>query len=221
MIYQTKYVTDIKDVVLVDCHNCLNGNYERLLPGHNRVLQIENAIDQIEKPDMYPIKMGYAYDPLDEIPIKDGIGESGVKIMITEVDNQKMLYIVFDGNNMLTGFREKLFESIYEAYPDIDMIETMTTDTHMVNTISGGGLTVGYKHGDEIIKSVLDLIPEALKDMEDVSVASATARVNIKTLGPNNSTELVTTISSVVSVSKLLAPLVFIIAALITILWIF
>ena len=64
-------------------------------------------------------------------------------------------------------------------------------------------------------------IPEALKDMEDVSVASATARVNIKTLGPNNSTELVTTISSVVSVSKLLAPLVFIIAALITILWIF
>jgi putative membrane protein len=101
------------------------------------------------------------------------------------------------------------------------MIETMTTDTHMVNTISGGGLTVGYKHSDEIIQSVLELIPEALDDLEEVSVASATARVNIKTLGPNNSTELVTTISSVVSVSKLLAPLVFIIAAIITILWIF
>ena len=221
MIYQTKYVTNVKDVVLVDCHNCLNGNYERLLPGHNRVLQIENAIDKIEKPEMYPIKMGYAYNPLDEIPIKDGIGESGVKIMITEVDNQKMLYIVFDGNNMQTGFREKLFEAVYNEYPDIDMIETMTTDTHMVNTISGGGLTVGYKHSDEIIQSVLELIPEALNDMEEVSVASATARVNIKTLGPNNSTELVTTISSVVSVSKLLAPLVFIIAAIITILWIF
>jgi putative membrane protein len=221
MIYQTKYVTNVKDVVLVDCHNCLNGNYERLLPGHNRVLQIENAIDKIEKPEMYPIKMGYAYNPLDEIPIKDGIGESGVKIMITEVDNQKMLYIVFDGNNMQTGFREKLFDAIYNKYPDIDMIETMTTDTHMVNTISGGGLTVGYKHSDEIIQSVLELIPEALDDLEEVSVASATARVNIKTLGPNNSTELVTTISSVVSVSKLLAPLVFIIAAIITILWIF
>jgi putative membrane protein len=221
MIYETKYVTNVKDVVLVDCHNCLNGNYERLLPGHNRVMQIEKAISQIEKPEMHPVKMGYAYNPLDEIPVKDGIGESGVKLMITEVDNQKMLYIVFDGNNMQQGFREKLFDAINKYYPEIDMIETMTTDTHLVNTISGGGLTVGYKHSEQIIKAVLDLIPDALNDLEEVSVASATARVNIKTLGPNNSTELVTTISSVVSVSKLLAPLVFIFAAIITIIWIF
>lgn len=221
MIYQTKYVSNVKDVVLVDCHNCLNGNYERLLPGHNRVYQIEKAIEKIEKPEMYPIKMGYAYNPLDEIPIKDGIGESGVKIMITEVNNQKMLYIVFDGNNMQTGFREKMFDAIKENYPEIDMIETMTTDTHLVNTISGGGLTVGYKHEETLIDAVLKLIPEAMNDLEEVSVASSTARVNIKTLGPNNSTELVTTISSVVSVSKLLAPLVFIFAAIITIIWIF
>ncbi|MBQ6219342.1 MAG: DUF2070 family protein [Methanosphaera sp.] len=221
MIYQTKYKTNVKDVVLVDCHNCLEGNYERLLPGHNRVYQIEKAIDKIKPEEMYPIKMGYAYNPLDEIPIKDGIGESGVKLMLTEVDNQKMLYIVFDGNNMKTGFREKLFEAIQEKYPEIDMIETMTTDTHMVNTISGGGLTVGTKHEETIIQEVLKLVPVAINDLEPVSVASATARVNIKTLGPNNSTELVTTISSVVSVSKLLAPLVFIVAAIITIVWIF
>lgn len=221
MIYQTKYVTNVKDVVLVDCHNSLSGNYERLLPGHNRVLQIEKAIEQIEKPEMHPIKMGYAYNPLDEIPIKDGMGESGVKLMLTEVDDQKMLYIVFDGNNMKQGFRDELFKAINDSYPEIDIMETMTTDTHLVNTISGGGLTVGSKHGDLIIQRVLELIPEAIDNLEEVSVASATARVNIKTLGPNNSTELVTTISSVVSVSKLLAPLVFIIAAIITILWIF
>ncbi|RAP47550.1 MAG: hypothetical protein BZ135_01925 [Methanosphaera sp. rholeuAM6] len=221
MIYQTKYVTNVKDVVLVDCHNSLSGNYDRLLPGHNRVLQIEKAIEQIEKPEMHPIKMGYAFNPLDEIPIKDGMGESGVKLMLTEVDDQKMLYVVFDGNNMQKGFRQRLFEAINKKFPEIDMIETMTTDTHLVNTISGGGLTVGTKHGDLIIQKVLELIPEAIDNLEEVSVASATARVNIKTLGPNNATELVTTISSVVSVSKLLAPLVFIIAAIITVLWIF
>ena len=141
--------------------------------------------------------------------------------MITEVEDQLMLYVVFDGNNMLQGYREKIFDKIHGTYPEIDMIEVMTTDTHMVNTISGGGLTVGTKHGDEIIDALIKLIPEAMDDLEEVSVASGTARVNIKTLGPNNSTELVTTISSVVSVSKLLAPLVFIIAAIITVLWIF
>ena len=100
--------------------------------------------------------------------------------MITEVDNQKMLYVVFDGNNMKQGFRAKIIEAVNEAYPEIDMIEVMTTDTHLVNTISGGGLTVGAKHQ-----------------------------------------ELLTTITSIVSVTKLLAPLIFIVAAIMTILWIF
>lgn len=221
MIYQTKYRTGAENVVLVDCHNCLKGNEERLMPGHNRVKQIEEAIDKLEPQKQYPIRMGWAYDPIDDIEIKDGIGESGVKIMITEVDNQLMLYVVFDGNNMLQGFREEIFEAVHTAYPQIDMIEVMTTDTHMVNTISGGGLTVGTKHGELVIRHVLELIPEALDDLEEVSVASATARVNIKTFGPNNSTELVTTISSIVSVSKLLAPLIFIFAIIITIWWIF
>lgn len=221
MMYQTKAVTGVEDVVVVDCHNCLEGNEERLMPGHNRVVQIEDAIDQLERGEDHPIRMGWAYDPIDDIEIKDGIAECGLKMMITEVDNQKMLYLVYDGNNMKQGFREEIMENINEKYPEIDMIEVMTTDTHMVNTISGGGLTVGTKHGDLLIKHTLDLIPEALANMEEVSVASATARVNLKTFGPNNSTELVTTISSIVSVSKLLAPLIFIMAALITILWLF
>jgi len=171
--------------------------------------------------EQYPIRMGWAYDPIDDIEIKDGIGESGVKIMITEVNGQHMLYVVFDGNNMLQGYREEIFEAVHDEYPQIDMIEVMTTDTHMVNTISGGGLTVGTKHGELLIQHVLNLIHDAIEDMEEVSVASATARVNIKTFGPNNSTELVTTISSIVSVSKLLAPLIFIFAIIITIWWVF
>lgn len=221
LIYEAKAVTGVKDVVFVDCHNSLEGNYERLLAGHNRVVQLEEAIEKIEKQDMYPIKMGYAYNPLDEIHIKDGIGQSGVKIMITEVDNQKMLYVVFDGNNMKQGFRAKIIEAVNEAYPEIDMIEVMTTDTHLVNTISGGGLTVGAKHQELLIKRVLELIPKAFNDLEYVEVASGTSRVNLKTLGPDNSTELVTTITSIVSVTKLLAPLIFIVAAIMTILWIF
>ena len=141
--------------------------------------------------------------------------------MITEVDDQKMLYVVFDGNNMKQGVREEIMEAVQDKYPEIDMIEVMTTDTHLVNTISGGGLTVGTKHKELLIDTILELIPQALDDMEDVSVASATQRLNIKTFGPNKSIELVNTISSIISVSKILAPLVFIIAAIITVFWIF
>ncbi|MCI5867092.1 MAG: DUF2070 family protein [Methanosphaera sp.] len=221
IMYKTKFKTDVRDVVFVDCHNCLDGNYERLLAGHNRVLQLENAVDSIEKPSMHKIMMGCSFDPVREIVAKDGIGDSGIKVMITKVDSQLMAYLVYDGNNMKQHFREEIFEKVKEAYPEIDMMEAMTTDTHIVNTISGGGVTVGSRHSDILIEKTLKLVGEALDDLEEVSVASDTIHVNLKTLGPNHTTELVTTIASVVSVSKLLAPVLFIAAVILVIIWIF
>lgn len=221
MSNQIKAKTGIRDVVFVDCHNSLDGNWERLLPGHNRVLQLERAIDQISVPKMYPIQMGYAYDPIDEIVVKDGIGESGLKVMITKVNGQIMAYLVYDGNNMKQYMRDEIINKVKEYYPEIDEIEAMTTDTHLVNTISGGGVTVASRHFDILMDKTLKLVGEALEDLEDVSVASDTVNVNIKTFGPNHTTELVTTIASVVSVSKLLAPVIFIVAIIFVILWIF
>ncbi|MBE6494001.1 MAG: DUF2070 family protein [Methanosphaera stadtmanae] len=221
MMYETKYQLNLNDVIVVDCHNCLSGNIDRLMPGHNRVIQIEDAIKKLEKPELYPIEMGCASKIIEDITVKEGVGPCGLKLMITKVDNQEMLYVVVDGNNMKQGFREEIMDAVHEKYPEIDMIEVMTTDTHIVNTISGGGLTVGTKKGDILINHILNLIPEAYDDLEEVSVASGTARLNIETLGPNNSTELVTTLSSIFSVMKLLAPLVFITAAIILIWWIF
>lgn len=221
LMYETKALTGVKDVIFVDCHNCLNGNWERLLPGHKRVYQLEEAVAKIRKPQMYPIRMGCSYDPIDEIAVRDGIGESGLKVMITEVDNQLMLYLVYDGNNMKQHFREELIKQVSERYPQINTIEVMTTDTHLVNTISGGGVTVGTKSSDVLIEKTHTLISEALDNMEDVSVGTQTIHVNLKTFGPNHTTELVTTIASVVSVSKLLAPVIFITAIILVIIWIF
>ena len=45
--------------------------------------------------------------------------------------------------------------------------------------------------------------------------------LGLKTFGPNNSTELISTISSIVSVSKIIAPLTFIVAIIFVLIWIF
>lgn len=221
LMYETKALTNVRDVIFVDCHNCLNGNWERLLAGHKRVYKLEQAVAKIQKPSMHPIRVGCSYDPIDEIAVRDGIGESGLKVMITEVDDQLMLYLVYDGNNMKQHFREELMDKIHEKYPQIDMMEVMTTDTHLVNTISGGGVTVGTRDSDILIDKTLHLIGEALDDLSDVLVATDTVHVNLKTFGPNHTTELVTTIASVVSVSKLLAPVIFITAIILVTIWIF
>ncbi len=58
--------------------------------------------------------------------------------------------------------------------------------------------------------------------MEAVSVGCKVANIkDIKTFGPLNATELVTTISSIVAVSRIFAPLVFLLALLFVFIWIF
>ena len=57
-----------------------------------------------------------------------------VQVLVTEVDGQRTAYVVIDGNNMAQGVREVLLEQILKI---VDNAEVMTTDSHVVNTISG------------------------------------------------------------------------------------
>ena len=69
-----------------------------------------------------------------------GIGYSGMKTMMVEVNNQRTAYVLFDSNNMELGYRETIFNAVKDL--DIDEIEVMTTDTHTVNTLSNGYKTL-------------------------------------------------------------------------------
>jgi putative membrane protein len=91
-----------------------------------------------------------------------------------------------------------------------------------VNTFSGGHNPVGRKKQDKIIDSILKCTNEAINDLEEVSVGFKVSHIkDIKTLGPTHATELVTTISSIIAVSRIFAPLIFILAILFVFIWIF
>ena len=63
---------------------------------------------------------------------------------------------------------------------------------------------------------------EDFEDLEEVEVGTGTKRIkNLNTFGPNNSTELISTISSIVAVSKIIAPVLLITALVIVFIWIF
>ena len=75
----------------------------------------------------------WAEDNMETLDKHDGVGESGIKTMIIEVDNQRTAYVLFDSNNMEIGFRQEIIDAVSDL--DIDEIEVMTPDTHTVNTI--------------------------------------------------------------------------------------
>ena len=213
---------EVENVILVDCHNSFKGEGGRILPGNKEVFELMGAVEKLRAPKQENgIKVGCSGNPLDDISKEDGIGQSGVKVMVIEVNSaQKTAYILLDSNNMVIGFRDIILEKVKTL--GLDCVEVMTTDTHFVNTMSGGHNPVGTKMQDEIIDAILKCTEEALVDLEDVSVGCKVANIkDIKTFGPLNATELVTTISSIVAVSRIFAPLVFLLALVFVFIWIF
>jgi putative membrane protein len=208
------------DVILVDCHNSFKGEHGRVLPGNPEVFHLMDAAEKLEKSKEWKLKMGFAYDNLPEIGKRSGMGESGVKVMIIETKDQKTAYILYDANNMVMGFREEIIQAVQEL--GVDCAEVMTTDTHYVNTLSGGHNPMGNKDQEKIIETTLECVKTATDDLEPVEAGAKVIKISgIKTLGPTHATELVTTISSIVAVSRIFAPLVFLLALIFVFIWVF
>lgn len=221
MMAQSRNKCNVKNSVIVDCHNSFTPESGEVLPGNAEVFQLIDVIDKIDpEKETYEVKIGCYEDNMGDLGKQEGIGESGIKTMIIEVNNQRTAYVLFDSNNMEIGFRQEIIDAVSDL--DIDEIEVMTTDTHTVNTLSRGYNPVGIAKRPEIIEYVKLSIKEALKDLEKVEVGTGTEKIkNLNTFGPKNSTELISTISSVVAVSKIIAPVLLITALLIAFLWIF
>ena len=221
MMAQSRSRCNVKDSVIVDCHNSFTPESGEVLPGNSEVFQLMDVIDKINpNQEKYEVKVGCYEDTMGSLDKHEGIGDSGIKTMVVEVGNQRTAYVLFDSNNMEVGFRQEIIDGVSDL--EIDEIEVMTTDTHTVNTLSRGYNPIGISKRPEIIQYVRNSILEAINDLEKVEVGTGTEKIkNLNTFGPKNSTELISTISSVVAVSKIIAPVLLITALLIVIMWLF
>jgi putative membrane protein len=218
---ESQRILGTKNNILVDCHNSFNAETGEVNPGNPELFQLLDTVKLIEAKDLeYEIQVGCHYTDLGGFDKHQGIGESGLKTMVIEVNGQRTAYVLFDSNNMELGYRETIFNSVQDL--EIDAIEVMTTDTHTVNTLSAGYNPVGTVEKEKILDYIRLSINEAINDLEPVEAGTATERIyGLKTFGPNNSTELISTISSIVAVSKIIAPLTFIVAIIFVLVWIF
>ena len=221
MMAQSRSRCNVEDSIIVDCHNSFTPESGEVLPGNAEVFQLIDVIDSIDpNQEKFEVKVGCSYNNMGNLGKQEGIGESGMKTMIVEVAKQRTAYVLFDSNNMERGFRQEIIDAVSDL--EIDEIEVMTTDTHTVNTLSRGYNPIGIAKRKKIIEYVKISIQEAINDLEKVEVGTGTEKIkNLNTFGPKNSTELISTISSVVAVSKIIAPVLFIASLFIAFIWIF
>jgi putative membrane protein len=201
----------LSPAIVIDAHNSIEGPFDP----KGLVALTEAAANCVEKALVQkksPFEIGVAKVVPEEFNVEDGMGSGGINVLIVKVGNQKTAYITIDGNNMVSGLREKILLALREI--GITDGEVLTTDTHAVNGIV---LTErGYHPIGEAIDQakLIDYVREAaVTALGNIESAEASWRIitipNVKIIGEKQVGALCLITDETAKVSKKLAVLLF------------
>ena len=116
--------------LVIDAHNSIEGPFN-----------VNEAVISLRKASVAGLKKALNYERSSfevgaatiapkEFTVKEGMGPGGISVIVMKVGNQKVAYVTIDGNNMVTGLRERILSELGEI--DIVDGEVLTTDTHAV-----------------------------------------------------------------------------------------
>ncbi|PKL68540.1 MAG: DUF2070 domain-containing protein [Methanomicrobiales archaeon HGW-Methanomicrobiales-1] len=159
----------------VDAHNCMDALEDGVYPATELAMEYigaaEDAFAATAQAEQVRFSAGYAARALP-FSRQEGFGDLGVQVLVVDAGGQKTAYLLFDGNNMQTGARDEIRRRLLTC---VDECEVMTTDTHVVNTVSGRnqvGLRIPV---DSFYPLVKEAVMEALADAAPARSAGATA----------------------------------------------
>ena len=81
----------------------------------------------------YSFEIGASTVFPEEFSLKDGMGSGGITAVVVNVAEQKTAYVVIDGNNLISGLREKILSALKSS--GFHESEVFTTDTHAVSAV--------------------------------------------------------------------------------------
>ncbi len=155
----------LRDAIVVNAHNSLTNeteieeSLESLEAAASRCLSKAVALAEGS------FRSGAATVYPKEFSLEDGMGAGGITAVAVEVGSQKTAYVVIDGNNMVSGLREKILSALTSV--GFDECEVFTTDTHAVNALVLGRR--GYHPVGEAMNH--DLLLSYVKDVASAAEA--------------------------------------------------
>jgi putative membrane protein len=144
-------------------------------PGTELAMEYTGAADTAfaatAQQEQVPFSAGYAARTFP-YSRQDGFGDIGVQVLVINAGGQKTAYVLFDGNNMQTGARDEIRRRLLAR---VDECEVTTTDTHVVNTVSGRNQVGLQVKVDDFYPLVEEAVIKALADAAPARSAGATA----------------------------------------------
>jgi len=188
-----------RDVIFIDAHNCFTEQAKPIHAGNPLSYDIISGVAELarklSRSPTYPFKVGFGEKKRQD----ESLGPLGIRVCAMEIGGQKVALVVVDGNNLEAGLREKLMERLSSM---VDDCEVMTSDNHSVNLVRGGFNPVAIQ-SEGLIEDVEEATKAALSDLSE-----ATGRVDLRMIqsinvfGPGRIGEMVTTLNSMISMSK-------------------
>ena len=173
-------------VIVINAHNSVDGLYnveEALESLKEAALKVLSEAVTL-KPSTFEV--GAAKVVPDEFTFEDGIGPGGICALVFRVSRQISVYVTIDGNNMVSGLREKILKALKDL--GVDEGEVLTTDTHVVNAIVMNER--GYHPIGEVIshEKLIDYIKDTVKRaLENLEFSSSSWKVgavpNVRVIG--------------------------------------
>ena len=184
-------------VAVVDAHNCMTDLSSPVLLATLTATEYQQAsleaMDRCRTTALYPFRIGVSHHTLPFSRVQ-GFGDLGVQVLVVEADGQRTAYILIDGNNMAEGVREVLLGEVLKI---VDHAEVMTTDSHVVNTITGKNPVGMHVGAAEFLPLVMKALQAALDTLAPAEVAGATAHCeHVVVFGSNRISQLASTVNA-------------------------
>ena len=212
MIIQEAKKNGLAWAAAIDAHNSIQGpfNPEKAIAPMTEA--VSTVLKEVSSSDQAPFDVGAAKaNPRDFGP-EEGMGPGGIAVVIVKVDEQITAYVTIDGNNMVSGLREKILSNLRKL--GVTSGEILTTDTHVVNAVviaDRGYHPIGEKiDHDRLIEYVKTVVAEALGNLEPATASWRQEDVKgVKTIGERRIDELSSLVDEAAEKAKTTSRLVF------------
>ncbi len=194
----------LKDAIVANAHNSITEVtvMEESLDAMKVVAS--KCLDAAVSTKSGQLEVGAATVYPKEFSLGDGMGPGGITAVVVKVNEQKAIYVVVDGNNMVSGLREEVLSVLTTMGEEG---EVFTTDTHAVNAVvlgRRGYNPVGEKMSHEkLIGYVKEAASIASARLEPCAVGSISLTVpNVRVIGKSRIEALSTLIDQALQKAK-------------------
>ncbi|OGS50481.1 MAG: hypothetical protein A3K65_09525 [Euryarchaeota archaeon RBG_16_68_12] len=193
-----------QDAIFVDAHNGMEVGsgltHFGSAAGHEIIAATREAVAKAMAAPRAPLRTGFAARRDFGSP-QQGIGSEGIQALVTEVGGRRTGFVLFDGNNMVPGLRDRIRERLA---PLLEDAEVLTTDNHSVNVTMGGFNPVGLLFDPAVLVDLTEAaVRDAIAALEPAEAGVTSGYVDdLFVFGPESSARLTTSVNSTVAVLR-------------------